>query len=279
MKEETTFVARWSAPYGRVGLDGDGLEPTLVPYVSAVSPEIGRRWRPAVVVCPGGAYANLSDREADCVALRYQAFGMQSFVLRYSVGGRRHPTALLELAAAVAHIRANAEALDVDPQRILVCGFSAGGHLAANLGTDWHLPWLADAFGDPEAIRPNGLILGYPVITSGALTHGETISQLLGRAPTPKQRERVSLELRVTDRTPPAFLWHAADDQAVPAANSLLFAQALLAQGTACELHIFPSGGHGLSLADTCSAAAENQINDDCAQWFGLSLRWIGSLP
>ena len=264
--------------YKRIGVDGSALSPFLEIYRTRVLPEIGRRWRPAVIICPGGAYGTLSDREAGYVALRYQAFGVQAFVLRYSVGNKRYPIALLELATAVKYLRTNALSYDIDPARIFLCGFSAGGHLAANLGTVWDSPLLAGCFDDPDLIRPSGLILCYPVITAGDGAHEESMRHLLGRNPGRQEREAVSLERHVSPKTPPSFLWHTADDQMVSVRDSILFAEALAKNGVPFEMHIFPQGGHGLSLADDFTAAAENHINERCSQWFALSLKWLEAL-
>ncbi|MDL2216667.1 alpha/beta hydrolase [Desulfovibrio sp. OttesenSCG-928-M14] len=267
-----------NAPHENLELGGIKQSVILEAYCSPVSPELGRRWRGAVIICPGGAYAMLADREAGCVALRYQAFGYQAFVLRYSVGNVRYPVALLELATAVAFVRERAELFDVDPNRISVCGFSAGGHLCANLGVAWNSPEISSRFADTELIRPNSMILCYPVITAGLGTHAESMCNLLGPKPDQNVLQRVSLERHVSSDTPPAFLWHTNDDALVSVNNSLLFASALSRHGISFELHIFPDGGHGLSLADDVSAAAVEQINPRCAQWFGLSLQWLEGL-
>ncbi|MFD1429253.1 alpha/beta hydrolase [Lacticaseibacillus mingshuiensis] len=181
------------------------------------------RKRIAVIICPGGAYSFVADREAEPVALALLARGQQAFVLHYSVGpARPFPTALLELAAAVRLVRTRAAEWAIDPDKIIVAGFSAGGHLAASLADFWHTPALVDHVFSPADVQPNGLMLAYPVITSGPHAHRGSFRNLLGDQPTPDQLEAVSLEKHVSAQNPPTFLWSTFADDAVPVENSLL---------------------------------------------------------
>ena len=137
--------------------------------------------RPAIVICPGGAYAMTSDREAEAVALRFMSMGYHAVVLRYSVAPARYPAALRQLAKTVALLRENSEKWHIETDKIIVSGFSAGGHLAASLGVFWNTPELKEITGfDNEMIRPDGMILNYPVITSGEFGHQESFHNLLG---------------------------------------------------------------------------------------------------
>lgn len=245
---------------------------------AAIDPE---RRRPAVVLCPGGGYAHLSDREAEPVALQLLAADLCVFVLRYSLAPEVYPAALTQLAAAVAHVRANAEEYHVDPEKISVMGFSAGGHLAASLGVRWHCPWLSESLGlQPEDIRPNGMVLCYPVISAGEFAHKGSIKNLTG-SEDPAAWQEQSLEQLVSDATPPAFLWHTALDSVVPVENSVLFFSALHRQGVSAELHIFPKGDHGLALCNAmtaCKEIAEKQIIPDLEIWLPLAVRWLKAL-
>ena len=145
----------------------DGSEATFVRYVLDNSEEIDpKRQRPSVLVIPGGGYAMTSDREAEPIAMQFLAAGCNAFVLRYSVAPSVFPTALLEAAEAVQRIRAHADDWHCDPSKIAVIGFSAGGHLAANLATTAGDDTMRAHGYDPDAVRPNALMLGYPVITS-----------------------------------------------------------------------------------------------------------------
>jgi len=219
----------------------------------------------------------LSAKESDEVALRFQAYGYQSFVLHYSVGRKCYPTALLEAATAVAAVRRNASVWDINPEKIVLCGFSAGGHLAASLAVHWDKPILRETY--PNGLcRPNGTILCYPIITAKAPYREQVFMRELCVDEDSPWFSWLSVEEHVLEGTPPCFLWHNADDSAVPVANSLLWLQALARRGVAFEAHIFPNGGHGLSLADETTASAEQDMNDTCAQWIGLALRWLQRL-
>ena len=242
----------------------------LTVYARDNSSEIdpARRY-PAVLILPGGGYGMCSDREAEPVALPFLAAGCTAAVLRYSVAPSRHPAQLHEVAAAIAYLRERAEDYHIDPARIFVCGFSAGGHLAAMLGCLWH------ETPQGELARPTGMILCYPVISGGKYAHRGCFENLTGgdKALT----DKLSLEKRVDSRTVPAFIWATADDGAVPAMNSILMAQAMATQGVSFTLHIFPHGAHGLSMADelTAPAGCAAMVNSQAAQWFPLAMEWI----
>lgn len=236
--------------------------------------------RPMVLVIPGGAYAFCSDREADPVALSFLAQGCHAAVLRYSCAPDAvFPTALQELAESVALIREKAEAWHVDPGRIYLCGFSAGGHLALSLGVFWNNEKFREVLPPAEKIRPNGLILAYPVVTSGTFAHRGSIENLLG-----KDREKeelltlVSLEKQVSADVPPCFLWTTDGDRDVPAENSLLLALSLRANGVPVELHMFRRGGHGLSLG-TKEMNEKTETGDvafpEIQAWLPLALTWL----
>ncbi len=254
-------------------------------YLHEPSPEISTdpAWaRPAVVVVPGGAYFFTSDREADPVAFQFLAQGYHVFTLRYSIEPDRYPVSLLQLAALIAHIRENAAAYHVRPDAIAVCGFSAGGHLAASSGILWNEPVIAETLGiENRQNRPDAMILSYPVITSGEFAHRGSFDNLLGeRKDDPAWLARLSLENRVDGTTPPAFLWHTWADELVPLENSLLLATALRRAGVPFELHVFPDGLHGLSLANefTRSDDRNDQVIPAVAQWMGLAQVWLRDL-
>lgn len=254
-------------------------------YLHEPSEDIGPKdckARPAVIVAPGGAYFFTSDREADPIALKFLAEGYQVFLLRYSVMPDRYPTSLLQLAALIAHIRQNAAAYLVRPDAIAVCGFSAGGHLAASSGILWREPVIAEMLGiENRLARPDAMILSYPVITSGEFAHQYSFECLLGeKSRDEAMRRAVSLEYRVDGTTPPAFLWHTFADELVPLENSLLLANALRRANVPFELHVFPEGIHGLSLANelTQTDGRYDQIVPAAAQWMGLCLTWLKGL-
>ena len=253
------------------------FEPTLTAYVSENSGEINlNRKRPSVLICPGGGYEFTSDREAEPVALKFLSLGYNAFVLRYSVAPERYPTALLQVSAAVALIRRQAEKFNADADQIAVCGFSAGAHLACSLGVFWNEPLLAQTLAiEKGSNRPNAMILAYPVITSGEYAHTGSFDCLLGKDASQELKDKMSLENQVNKEVPPAFLWHTFSDQAVPVENTLLFAGALKKWNIPFELHIYPEGRHGLSLCDYETSGTEDQLNPHCGSWANLCDEWL----
>ena len=234
--------------------------------------------RPVILMCPGGGYEMTSDREAEPIAMQFLAMGYHVAVLRYSVCPVRYPAALLQVAESVLYLKEHADEYHIDPEKIVVQGCSAGGHLAANYGIAWNSPFLTKLMGlenDSERLRVAGLLLCYPVITSGEKAHEESFRNLLGEQYEEK-KEELSLENQVTPDTPPTFLWHTATDETVPVENSLYFFQACLQQGVSAELHIYPVGGHGLSLAneETCRANGIG-VQKECQSWIGLAQTWL----
>ncbi|MGL4738436.1 MAG: alpha/beta hydrolase [Cellulosilyticaceae bacterium] len=256
-----------------------GSEATLTTYVIDNSPEIdSNRKRASVVICPGGGYGYVSDREAEPIVLKFMAAGYNAFVLHYSGAPKRYPQQLLELAAAVAHVRGMADAWHVEADQIAVCGFSAGGHLAGSLGNFWVDPLISETLGiDGEACKPNKQILAYPVISGGEFAHKGSFDNLLGEEASEQLRAQFSLELCVGAHTPPTFLWHTVEDAAVPVENSLLMACALRQKGISFEMHIYPHGCHGLSTCEALSSApgAPYLIQPHVGTWLELVMAWL----
>ena len=261
--------------YEKAGLSADDTNANVTTYVPEIFPEIGRHCRPAVLICPGGGYEFLSDREAEGIALAFASEGIPAFVLRYSIRKKQFPTALLEAAAALAYIRANAWEWDINPSGISICGFSAGGHLAASLLVHWDKPFVREPLGLTEQHRPNAGILCYPVITTGELAHQGSIDNITCQDSSEAMLSLVTLERQVSAHTPPTFLWHCADDGCVPVENSLRFAQALSTHKIPFEMHIYPSGGHGLALANEVTSRTAEQLAPVAAGWLGLAVAWV----
>lgn len=235
------------------------------------------RKRSAIILCPGGGYSFRSDREAEPIAIKMLSLGLQAFVLNYSVAPATFPTALTELAAAVKYVRENAKDFHINPAQITVGGMSAGGHLAASLGVYWNSNLLARYGFKQGAIKPNAMLLGYSVLTSGKYTHEDSISNLLGSDKDDKnKRERVNLTDHVTQSTAPAFIWHTVTDDLVPCQNSILFAEKLKENNVDFELHLYPTGGHGLSLG-TKEDAFENGygIQEEIQEWPERFAHWL----
>ncbi|MDB1970061.1 MULTISPECIES: alpha/beta hydrolase [Clostridium] len=251
-------------------------------YIPENSEEINiNKKRETIIMCPGGGYVMTSDREAEPVALKFVAEGFNLVVLRYSVAPNKFPKALIELAATVDYVRSKSKEWNVDKDKIIVCGFSAGGHLAGSLGVLWDNKILEEALEiNKDNIKPNAMILCYPVITSGEFAHKGSFDNLLGENVSEVEREKLSLEKLVSKNTPTTFLWHTFDDGAVPVQNSLFFANSLASNNVPFELHIYPNGVHGLSLCEELTAmnGQSEHINQHAGTWFKLAVEWIKNL-
>ena len=238
--------------------------PTPAPANLTVIPAVGGAdvRRPAVLVLPGGGYGKTSDHEGEPVAKWLAGLGIHAFVLQYRVAPHQHPAPLTDAKEAMLWIRGGEHGVAVDG-RVGVLGFSAGGHLAATLSTATSSN--TPALDVPSAV-PNLSILCYPVVSFTDAVHQGSIDNLLGHSPSSDLLRSLSPELNVTDTTPPAFLWHTADDGAVPVENTFAYARALIRHGVPVEVHVFPHGSHGLGLA-------EGEVGPD--GWPALCGKWL----
>ena len=239
----------------------------LTPYTIDCPTDKSKKWRrPAVIIVPGGAYEHISKREGAPVACHFLARGFQTFVLEYSVApdGVRYPEQLHELAASVDYIKSHSDGFHINKDEIFVFGFSAGGHLAANLAVDCSA--VSEKVGEKLDCKIKAVGLGYPVI-SAELGHTRSHENLLSGCTDAEKRELISqlnLDKAVTKKTVPAFIWTTAADGSVPAINSLQFASALAQNGIKYELHIYPEGDHGSS---TCDLEVNDKIYAKNKQW------------
>lgn len=233
--------------------------------------------RPAVIIFPGGAYQHISSREGEPIALNFCGYGYNAFIVNYSVAENseaKYPVQLMQAAAAVIYIKKHAKELNTDPERISVCGFSAGGHLAALLGCMHDSREVKEAFGKKADARPYKMILSYALLTTGKYANKACYDNLFGK--TSELREIFSLDKYVSAATPPAFLWHTAGDQTVKAQNSLLFAAALAENGIPYELHVFPGNVHGIALGtEVTSKGSASNIDAYAARWFKMALHFL----
>lgn len=250
------------------GATGEEAEdrPTLTAHLPAADKATGA----AVVIFPGGGYGHLATEKEGAVPARWlNSLGVAAFVVKYRLGPKyHHPVMLWDAQRAIRTVRARAGKWRVDPARIGVLGFSAGGHLASTAAThfDGGRPGAADPV---EAVgsRPDFAILVYPVITmQEPHTHRRSRENLLGPDPGPELVRLLSNETQVTAETPPTFLVTTTDDASVPVENSLLFFQALRAAGVPAEMHIYRTGRHGFGLAPD---------NPSLASWLELCAAWM----
>ena len=247
-----------------------------VPSVSVFLPAHWRSTRAGVVICPGGAYRMLmSSYEGDDIARWLNSIGLAGFVLHYRVAPRyRHPAPLVDAQRAMRFVRYHAARFDLDPDRIGIIGFSAGGHLASTVITHFDAG-VTNATDPIERVssRPDFAILGYPIITlESQWTNPESVQDLLGLNPDPALIEELSNDRHVTEKTPPTFLFHTNDDRAVPSRNSVLFFSALRDRGVECEIHLFEHGPHGAGLADGHGLAPRIP---GLISWSELAEQWL----
>ncbi len=254
---------------GALGHDIDDI-PTITPFFAAATQSTGA----AFVVCPGGGYQHLADHEGSSIALWLNGLGINAFVLQYRLGPKYHyPAPILDAERAVRYVRSHAAEWGLDPQKVGIIGFSAGGHVASTVGTHFD---NGDARAtdpiDRASDRPDLMILGYPVITMGKFTHAGSKRNLLGPDPSREMVDLLSNEKHVTAQTPPTFLVQTADDNVVPVENSLMFAEALRTAGVPFEMHIFEHGPHGFGLADGMNHAPNLPV---LAIWSQLAGNWL----
>lgn len=245
--------------------------PTLTLYLPPPEKATGA----AIVICPGGGYAGLANHEGEHYALWLREHGVAGFVLKYRLGrgGYPHPAPLLDVSRAIRTVRANAQKWQIDPKRVGVMGSSAGGHLASTVLThfDTGNPQATDPV-ERQSSRPDLGILCYPVITMGLKTHGGSKENLLGKNPSSELVAQLSNELQVTKETPPSFLFHSAEDAAVPVENSLMFAEALRKASVPFDLHVYQKGAHGTGLG---FKPRPNYDPANLHPWTGNCLFWL----
>ena len=291
----------------KIKLYPDRPDVTLTAYLPGDSPMLlSGKPRPAVIVCPGGAYLFCADPEAEPVALKFAAMGYHAFVLRYSVytaatgtfgtpgedapvcENTVYPAAERDLARAILEIRARAEEWCVDTERIAICGFSAGAHVCAMYGATWQDPSLAEHFGcASEALRPAAAILGYGVFDMDLIYNYRPNPKMVEmnrafnltifgkRDPSPAELAALSPCKLPLDKMPPCFLWATSADRMAPVENTTEMATALARAGVPFELHIFECGPHGMSTATQASAASVHDTDENIRKWVDLADAWL----
>jgi acetyl esterase/lipase len=227
-----------------------GDTPADVPRVSVYQPRDPDG--SSIIVCPGGAYQMLAPHEAEPIARWLNALGITAILLTYRLAPRyRHPTPLMDVSRAIRTARTNSDKWKIDPHRVGVLGFSAGGHLSATVSTTFDSDErnARDPI-DQITARPDVSVLLYPVITlDGVSAHVGSRRALLGEKPSREMLNQLSCDKQVSPHTPPAFLFHTVADAGVPVENSMLYAMALRKAGVPFEMHLFEPGKHGVGLA------------------------------
>lgn len=251
---------------GAPGALGD--QPQDIPTLTRFDPAPGKANGASLLVLPGGGYQHLAPHEGEGYARWFARHGITCHVLKYRLGsdGYRHPCMLQDAARALRMVRMFARQEGLDPARVGIIGSSAGGHLASTLLThfDAGQPDHADPF-ERESSRPDFGILCYPVISGVSFPHQGSFKNLLGENAPAELVRSLSNELNVTKETPPTYIWHTADDGAVPVQNALLFADALQRAGVPFDLHVYEHGRHGLGLPVTNAEAPPWDVN--CLFW------------
>lgn len=258
-------------------LGENGCDPTVEIFLPDNLAEMQRqnKKRPCMIVCPGGAYCFCSKREAEPIGVHFLPKGFNVFIMDYSVAPNKFPTQLREIAAFIELIYENAEIWNCNTEKIVIIGFSAGGHLAAHYSNAYDCKEVREVF--PESKPVNASILCYPVITGEAEhSHKGSFINLLGKQELSQEDlERFSCERLVSDKTPPTFLWHTAEDACVPVMNSMLYANALDKYKIPFELHIFPFGPHGLSTADYLTNNEMTAKKIHASAWISAAEKWL----
>lgn len=239
-------------------------------YPAARNKNSGSKRFSAILICPGGGYNVQAPHEGQPFAQLFAMHGIVGVVLTYRVSPDRYPGSYADACRAIRLLRKNSSKYNIDPEKIGIMGFSAGGHLASTVATQ------PDLYKDPEddlsakfSARPNRLILGYPVISFiDPFAHTGSAKSLLGEDAEDEIKKQLSNNYQVTPQNPPAFLFHTADDKGVPVDNSMRFAEACLKNNVSVELHVYPKGNHGVGMA----------LNDKSLKtWSELLINWLAA--
>ena len=235
--------------------------------------------RDAILVIPGGGYSNVSEREGIYTALAFLGKGVNTFVLKYSVGeGAIYPRQLLDACRAFKYIKENAEKYHINPERIFALGYSAGGHLLGTLTTLHNVGEKILGLPD-DYLKIKGAIFCYPVVTAFGPTHEGSFNNLSKKALndyTEEEKTLLSVEKNVTPDSPPAFIWHTSEDKGVPINGSLKLCQAYYDAGIPVELHIYPHGPHGIALANEVSSSGrEDYVQPKAEAWVEEAFKWM----
>lgn len=263
--------------YEKIYFDDNDKDAYLEAYISD---KVGSFVCDAMLVIPGGGYSCVcSDREGEPIALAFIPHGYNSFVLHYSVNKKPFPYHLIQASRAIKYIKDNAERLNINPERVFTVGFSAGGHLAASLGTMWQSEEIYKNIDMPYGYnKPRGMMLIYPVIS--AKHHGFTFKNLLMKENcTEEELAACSIENHITADCSPAYIFHTSNDEVVNVKNSLALANALAENEIKFEMHIYPDAPHGVALGNEITADGSEKWNNPCiAKWVENAAAWAKNI-
>lgn len=258
--------------YNKIGRDKSEYKSTLHAFIPNESQKMSAYTssRPSILIFPGGGYSYVSEREAEPIAVYFMSKGFNCFILYYSAGSATYPVQLLEAAKAMQTIRENAGKWLVDTDKIFLCGFSAGGHLAANLGLFYDKSFVSEALCvDGKMLKPKGMLLCYPVLAEES--HLSSYKNLLGDNHSDEEAEKLNLINHVSKNTPPCFIWHTYEDKTVIIDTTLKFAMALRKNDIPFELHIYEHCKHGMSLGTNVMCQNPNRLSN----WAEMAVDWI----
>lgn len=263
--------------YEKIILDDNDENAYLEVYAAD---KVGDFVRSAMLVIPGGGYRTVcSEREGEPIAMAFMPHGYNAFVLHYSVKKNPFPRQLVQASKAIKHIKDNAGRYNINPDKVFVSGFSAGGHLAATLGTLWHMDEIYTEVNMPFGCnKPAGMMLIYPVISYKY--HDFSFHNLLmDETPSAQKTDECSIENCVSDKTVPAFILHSSNDEIVDVRNSLTLADALAKNGIQFEMHIYPDAPHGVALGNEITkCSVDKWCNPAIAKWVENAAVWAKGL-
>jgi acetyl esterase/lipase len=245
--------------------------------ISYITPNLTGAKNPALIFAPGGSYTHIDLDQAEKVALRFASFGYQVSILRYSLVDELqplYPAPLYEMAEAMNVTHQNAKKWHVDSNRIILMGFSVGGHIVSNFNNTWNSEWLSSQTNiDVKTLKPFATILGFPVVTpADGFPDNATLDQWTD------QPAQIAADQNATKDNVPTFIWATTDDQLVSSKNAVDYFLALQAHGVPTELHLFQHGPHGMALADETTAYDDRHVDHRIASWVETSLAWLSEL-
>ncbi|WP_236696854.1 alpha/beta hydrolase [Pediococcus stilesii] len=245
--------------------------------ISYVDPSLTDSKSPSIIFVPGGSYTHIDFKQSEKIALRFLSYGFQFSILRYSFVDEvspLFPAPLIELAEAINTTRQNSENWQIDSKKVILMGFSVGGHIVSNFNNSWKSDWLTEKTGiKSDLLQPFATILGFPVITpEDGFPDADTLSTWSDNP------QMIAADQHVTSDNAPTFIWATADDSLVSSANSVHYFLALQSKKVPSELHLFQHGPHGMALADETTAYDERHADARISEWSKMAIDWLQEL-